>query len=403
MKNSKKTILFINESLACAGGEKSLLNLLSTLDYEKYDVSLQLFKYGCSWDKYVDSRVKILPPIPYTEFANLSLSRAFIFSIRHNRIKWLFSRLRYSISLRLNKGLLNIPKSCLYWKAQRSCFDKIDHNYDYIIAYAQGIPTFFVADKAPVSSKKLAWINATYLPDIELKPFIEQKYNKIDTIVAVSEGIKEIEANHFPTLLSKFVCFRDLINPETIHALSKEYIDLKKGMNRLTIMTLGRLSPGKGYDIAIEAAAFLKSKQIPFIWYILGIGELEEKLKQEVSKRNLTEFIKFLGVKENPYPYLKIADIYVQTSRYEGFGLAIAEARILNIPVVTTRFNNVFMQMIDGENGLITDLCGKSVGDAIIRLYRDSDLYCHIKSYLEKEKKGNLETIKNFYNILTRE
>lgn len=402
MKNTKKTILFINESLACAGGEKSLLNLLSTLDYEKYDVSLQLFKYGCSWDKYIDPRVNILPPIPYTEFTDLSLSKAILFAIRHNRFNWLFSRLRYSISLRLKKNLLNIPKSCLYWKAQHSCFGKINYNYDYIIAYAQGIPTFFVADKAPISSKKIAWINATYLPEKRLKPFIEKKYNEIDTVVAVSEGIKEIEANHFPSFNSKLACFRDLINPDTIQTLSKEDINLKKDTNRLTIITLGRLSSGKGYDIAIDAADYLKSKQIPFIWYILGVGELEEELKQEVSKRKLTEYIKFLGVKENPYPYLKMADIYVQTSRYEGFGLAIAEARILNIPVVTTRFNNVFMQMIEGENGLTTDLYGESVGDAIIKLYRDHDLYHHIKTYLEKEKKGNLESIKDFYEVINR-
>ena len=87
-------------------------------------------------------------------------------------------------------------------------------------------------------------------------------------------------------------------------------------------------------------------------------------------------------------------------SRLEGFGLAIAEARLLNIPVVATRFNTVYMQMVDEKNGLVTDLDGKSVAEGIIRLAKDKQLYQSIVEYLHHEPKGNLETIPQFYDLL---
>ena len=89
-----------------------------------------------------------------------------------------------------------------------------------------------------------------------------------------------------------------------------------------------------------------------------------------------------LGVKANPYPYIKNSDIYVQTSKYEGFGLAIAEARMLNIPVVTTRFDAVYNQMIDEKNGLVVDMNADAVCDGILRLINDTELRERIVQYL---------------------
>lgn len=300
----------------------------------------------------------------------------------------------------MGKRLFNIAKSCLYWRTQGSCFDKIRKNYDYVIAYAQGIPTFYVADKAPEGSRKLAWINVTYEPAEEYKAFISEKYSKIDVVNAVSETIKDIEGKCFPCIKSKLTVFRDPINPDVIHNLSQERIGIHKRTDQLTLVTLGRLTAQKGYDIAIDAAKILNHDGIDYIWYILGIGPLESELKAAITNVNLSNKVVFLGVKENPYPYLKLADIYVQTSRHEGFGIAIAEARLLNIPVVATRFNTVFMQMVDRKNGLVADMNGKAVAEAIEELYYNKDLYNSIKRYLVDEPKGNLEIIPQFYEIL---
>ncbi len=96
--------------------------------------------------------------------------------------------------------------------------------------------------------------------------------------------------------------------------------------------------------------------------------------------------------------YIKDADIYVQTSKFEGFGLAIAEARMLNTPVVTTEFDAVYNQMIQGKNGLVVKQDPLAVADAIELLLNDKDLYQEIQEFQKNEKKGNLEEIEKFRN-----
>lgn len=401
MASSKKKILFVNESLACAGGEKSLLSILSSLDYDKYDVDLQLFKYGNPWDKLVDPHVKILPPLPYAQFTGMPLLKAILYALRHRKLSWLKSRLAYSAALRKNKEAGNVTKSILYWKKQSKCFDNIAGKYDYVIGYAQGIPTFYVADKADPLSKKLAWVNATYLPPSPDKEYIEQKFSKINIINFVTEELAGIERKHWPSIENKSTAFPDLINPELITKMSKEEIDIKKDNSKTTIVTLGRLTLQKGYDMCIEAAKVLKDNNLNFIWYILGEGPYRVEMEQAIQNFGLNDNVKLLGVKTNPYPYLRLADIYVQASRREGFGLAIAEARLLNIPVVATRFNTVFNQMINRKNGIVVDMTGPSIAAAIMELCEDKDLYNSILAYLQTESKGNIEMVPQFYEILS--
>ena len=110
----------------------------------------------------------------------------------------------------------------------------------------------------------------------------------------------------------------------------------------------------------------------------------------------------FLGVTPNPYPYFKNCTLYVQTSRHEGYGLSIAEARLLNRPVVTTEFDAVWAQMVQGENGLVVPQDPVAVADAIERLLNDHLLYNHIVAYQQQEKKGNIEEIEKFYQLIEK-
>lgn len=115
----------------------------------------------------------------------------------------------------------------------------------------------------------------------------------------------------------------------------------------------------------------------------------------------MQEHFTLLGATANPYSYMRQCDIYVQTSRHEGFGLTIAEARILNRPVVCTNFEACSMQMIDGKNGLVTSFNPHDIADAIIRLAEDKKLYNDIQSFLVSEKKGNTEEISTFYSLIS--
>ena len=106
----------------------------------------------------------------------------------------------------------------------------------------------------------------------------------------------------------------------------------------------------------------------------VGEGEMRPAIEGRIRELGLDQNVHLLGLKENPYTYMANADIYVQTSSFEGFGMTIAEAKILQRPVVSTNFDIVHDQIIDRKNGLIAEMTPESVANCIIELSRDKRL-----------------------------
>ncbi|HTO15825.1 MAG TPA: glycosyltransferase [Edaphocola sp.] len=394
----KIKLLFVNESLTLAGGEKSLIALLSNLDPEKYEIDLQLFHYGGELDSFIPSYVNILPPLPYTSFANQGLYKSITNCYKKNHLKFLIAKLTYS--LRLRTGQFSHPeKAQLYWESVHKSFSKPKKVYDVAIAYAQGIPTFYVNEKIN-ALKKVAWINVNVKFSEKNKVFQENHYRKFDSIIAVSEFTHEHLKNLFPLLQNKYDTIYDIIDYQSIVKMSQEAIECynKDSFNILTVARLNKAQ--KGYDIVLEVCKILKEKNINFHWYAIGIGPYKTEMESYIKENQLEAYFTFLGTKKNPYPYFKNADLYVQTSRHEGFGLSIGEARLLNTPVVTTRFDTVFMQMVDGKNGLVTDINATAVADAIEKMMNDKNLYDSIVAYLKQEQKENKESAKKFDSLI---
>jgi glycosyltransferase involved in cell wall biosynthesis len=396
----KKNLLFVIDSLDCAGAEKSLVTLLSLIDSTSYNVDLMLFGHGGALQQLVPSYVNILEPLHYTKFTGMPLKKAIWYSTKNFNYDMLFSRLRYTVEIR-RKNYSNAQKARVFWQSVSHVIEENPKTYDIAISYAQGVPTFYVAEKVK-AAKKFAWVNVSYRLNEKEKEFQKGFYQQYDRIVAVSESAKEIFLETFPRFSDKVKVIYDINNPHLITDMANlEQNIYQDGFNGVRILTIGRFAHQKGYDIAIEACRLLKDKGVNFRWYALGKGPLESEIKELIKQKGLTEDFKLLGVKSNPYPYIKEADIYVQTSRFEGFGLAIAEARMLNTPVVTTKFDAVFNQMIDHKNGLVVEMNPNAVGDGVIKLIANQDLREGIKKYLSTEKKGNVEEIKKFYQLIS--
>ena len=392
-----KKILFVIDSLACAGAEKSLITLLSLIDYSKYEVDLQLFSYGGELENLLPKEVKLLEPFNYMKFTTLSLKKAIQEGIFKLKLKYLFSRLKFSFILRKGK-YDNKAKARLFWEINKNCIEETKKEYDIAIAYAQGVPTFYVADRVK-AKKKIAWINTSYHLERIEKQYQRNKYRKFNKIVLVSNSAKNIFKEVYPEFEEKLEIIYDINNPKIMEEMSNIGEKLPIG-NEIKILTIGRFAKGKAYDIALEACKILKDKGIKFKWYILGKGPLKEEIEQKIDELGLKEHFVLLGVTPNPYGYIKSADIYVQTSRFEGFGLAIAEARILNVPVVTTEFDAVYNQMVQRKNGIVTQMDAQSVADGIMELIENKELKNSIIEYLKKEKKGNLEEYKKFEKLI---
>lgn len=393
-----KTILFVIDSLHCAGAEKSLITLLSLIDYSKYEVDLQLFGYGGALERLLPKEVNLLKPLKYTSFCELSIKSAMIESIKSLNFTKFLARLRFTLVIR-KESYSNAQKARIFWQKVSNVIEKNDKEYDIAISYAQGIPTFYVADKIK-AKKKYAWVNVSYhLTGLE-KEFQKKYYEIYDKIIAVSDSTREIFNDVFPEYKNKMEVIYDINDPNFISKMSVIGESYNDNFDGLRILTVGRLANQKGYDIALEACRILKGKGINFRWYSLGIGPLKEEIEKYIYDNKLEDYFKLLGVKSNPYPYIRNCDIYVQTSKFEGFGLAIAEARMLNKPVVTTRFDAVYNQMVDRKNGLVVDMDAKGVSDGILELINNKELKNKIVEYLAREKKGNTEELDKFYELI---
>ncbi len=396
-----KRILFVIDSLNCAGAEKSLISLLNLIDYSKYNVDLQLFGYGGVLESLLPKDVNLLSPLDYTKFSSENLKNLFTEIKDVKTMRMLIARLKFSTNIRIKKSD-NIEKTRIFWGFIGRFIEENSNYYDVAISYSQGIPTFYVAEKIN-ANKKIAWVNTDYRLNSKEKIFQERYYNLYKNIIIVSDSSKEIFLETFPKYKEKTKVIYDINNYDFIKKMSlvnEEYIEKLNQFKGIKIITLARLTEEKRLDRVLNAAKRLKDTNIHFKWLILGEGKLENKLKLEIKKKNLKENIILLGLKINPYPYIKACDIYVQTSDLEGFGLAIAEARMLNKPVVTTRFDAVFNQMIHEKNGLVVDMNSEAVFNGIMRLINDESLRKNIIKYLENEKKGNVEEIDKFYKLI---
>lgn len=394
----KKSLLFVIDSLDIAGAEKSLVTLLNLLDYTKYEVDLQLFSYGNTLEQLVPHDVNILKPFEYTNFTNLNLKSAFVHTVTTSKYKMFSSRLKYSFNIRKGK-CGNKQKARIYWQSASKVIEENPKEYDVAISYAQGVPTFYVAEKIK-AKKKIAWVNVSYQLDEKEKRFQSKYYDKYNQIVVVSDSAKAVFMETFPNYANKISVQYDINNPEFIFNMAEIGTSYEDDFEGIKILTVGRLAHQKGYDVALEACQQLKKAGVHFKWYVLGKGPLQAEIEDKIKEMELTDHFILLGVKANPYPFYKHADIYVQTSRFEGFGIAIAEARMLNVPVVTTKFDAVYNQMIHEKNGLVVNRNADEVAEGIKKIIYDQGLRNNIVNYLRAEKKGNVEEIERFYQLI---
>lgn len=396
VKQNRIKIFFVIESLTLAGSEKSLIALLSNLDPELYEVDLQLFRYGGELEDFLPDYVRLLPPLPYNEFAKKTLIK----NVKSLKFRFLMAKLAYTFSLRMNKSRNVSDTATLYWKSVQSAFSIKETEYDIAIAYAQGAPTYYVIDKIKAKIK-ITWVNANVQFTKRNLLFEKGYYSRYNNIVAVSEINQHHFANIFPDLAEKICLIPDMLDFSSIHRMSDLYFP-KFEKNKFNILTVSRLEKGmKGLDITIETCRILRNKGVDFHWYILGKGSFQTEIQNFIKSHRLENYLTLLGTSPNPYPYFKAADLYVQTSRSESYGISIAEARLLNTPIVTTRFDTVFIQMVEGKNGIVTDINPDAVADGIIIMMNNKDLYNSIVEYLKQEPKENTETVKRFNTMVS--
>lgn len=373
----KKRLLFIIDSLGSGGAEKSLISLLPLIDYTRYDVDLIIFARGGVYEKYVPKEVKIIDYILYDDSFG-------------GKIKQIACHALLSTRFRLNKKRHGAE---IHWKTIHHVYKAYPKEYDVAIAYQQGVPTFFLATQVK-AKKKISWINADVFAAGYDMGYCRQFYDKMDAVVPVSQRLKDILSVKTPWMRDNLNCIYDIINPEVIRSLAQEKVNDMESMRdgEYNLLTVGRLTKPKNHLLAVDAAKILADEGISFKWYFVGEGAMRSSIEARINELGLGQHVVLLGFKENPYPYMARADVYVQTSSFEGFGLTIAEAKILHRPVVSTNFDVVHDQITEGENGLIAEMTPESVAQRIKELLQNEPLKNRIISNLQKENNATSTT-----------
>ena len=377
-----KKLLFVINSLTIGGSEKSLVSLLNLINYSKYSVDLLMLKRGEEFDKYIPNEVNILQPPKYYRYLYKYNSEVSI----KEKLKFILCRYKCSIGLRINGKILPLKNNQqIFYENQKNILDSLEKKYDFAISYAQGFPTYFVSDKVK-ANKKIAWINCDYIHTAYDKKLDKNYYKNIDKIIAVSESGKKSILEVDRDYRNKVEVIKDIVNPELIQNMSSYDIS-ELDESCFNILTVARLVKGyKGYDLAVKAAKILKNDGYNFKWYAVGDGHDRYEIEKIIKHYKLEENFILLGSKDNPYPYMKKCDLYVQPSRVEGFGLTVIEAKILKKLIVCTNFKTASELIVHNENGLIVKMDEVSIADGIKKYINDEKFKNKIYSTLLREK-----------------
>lgn len=392
----KKKVLFIINEMINGGGQRSLINLLEMMDYNRFEVDLLLFKEQGEFMDIIPEQVNLVATeknIQYLFMNNINII---------GKLKLLPVNLVHVIGTIFGKILSKsgYNKGQIRWKYfYKKIVPEMSKEYDVAISYLEGESLYYLVDKTK-AKKKISFIHTDYSKINADEKFDAYYFSKVDSVVGISRGCVEILKSIFPEYIDKIIFLPNLVSSKSIYKQSEMHYPREyRNESEVILLSIGRLTKLKGFNLAIEAAKLLKEKGIKFKWFILGDGELQSELEKQIEKLNVSDCVELLGVRNNPYPYIKNATIIVQTSMYEGKSMVLDEAKILNKPIVVTRYDTVSDQISDDE-GLIVDMNGDAIATGIEQMIQRRE---HYIQFLSKNEYGNQKLINEYYKVFNGE
>lgn len=394
----KKKILFMVINMNIGGTEKALLNMLSEIDTEKYDVTVLMleksggfFKDIPKWvniqylDYYNDIKDILNKPLHITALQQLKLGKV------TNFVKYLYLYFLSKISKERTSLFKYILKN----------YPNIELEYDLAVAYAGPMEfiSYFVANKIN-AKKKIQWIHFDITKIGFNCNFAIKLYNKFDKIFVVSNEAKDKLVKLIPSLNDKINVFYNIISSDMIQQMANKGESFYDNFNGIRILTVGRLSKEKGQDITIPVLSKLRKEGYNVRWYCIGEGNLRNECEKLIKKYNLENNYILLGSSSNPYAYMKDCDIYVQPSRYEGYCVTTVEAKCLNKLSIVTNVNGMGEQFKHMHNGLIAESSIDSLYESIKKILDNNKLKEIIEYNLSKEIINSDYEIEKLYSIM---
>lgn len=417
------------------GAEAALLGLLLSHDPAKADLDVFIYDHRGPSMKLVSDlasnynenenennhaeRIHLLPQVEAYSMLERPISEV----IKRGFWKVAIARLfgRYEAKRYSKNNIEGKDNSCGFTYQQRrtvKVLPKINPEVEYDLAISFLTPHYIALEKVR-AKKRLAWIHTDYT-NIFINREMELKmWSPFDYIASISEEVGNKFCEVFPTLRSKIIPIENIISPEFVRRRAEAPTDLtdfhrynniegitsESQKKELILLSIGRVCYQKNFDnvpymakVLIERLAF-SGESFGVHWYIIGPGEHAE-IDALSERLGVSDVVTFLGPTDNPYPYIKACDIYVQPSRYEGKSVTVREAQILCKPVVVTNYPTAPSQIKDGIDGVIVPMdnegCAKGIAEFILNKEKQNE----IVKFLKTHDYGNTSEIEKIYRLV---
>lgn len=371
-EDKKKKILIVAHHLTVGGVQKSLISALKAIDYGKYDVTLYLRKNRLDLLPLVDQNVHIIVNKDETHYYRKPVSVLLQIQIMLYKLVNQQNKVE-----KLKKQLADKIREMMMRNEQQNHFANV--HYDVAISYVQGYTTLFVADYINADKKVVFYQVSTD----ELHEVHEKTLPKYDKVVVEHEDIKVLMEEWYPETQGRVEIIENYVDSEIIHLQSKEHkVDTVPG--KVKICSCGRFAKVKGFDMAVKAANILKNNGVEFVWYMVGDGPERTQVEQLIEEYKLQDYVVLTGMQTNPYPYIASSDIYVQPSYEEALSIAILEAQILCMPIVTTKTVGGISMIRDGIDGVLVDINEDSLAEALEELINNVSKRENLREELRK-------------------
>lgn len=398
----KPRILITMHYMELGGAESALLGLLQSVDPARVDVDVFIYDHRGELMKYIPTnKVHLLPEVT----AYKMIERPFMECVKAGQFgvalgRFLAKQTVDKSPVPAGKDNIRIYTRVADWVEHFVPNIQPDVEYDLAISFL--MPHNYVIKKVR-AKKKLGWIHTDYSTvyvDVNRELPV---WGKLDYIASISEDAGKAFVETFPTLKDKIIPIENILSSTFIRQRAEEEnVSLDSNPSTIKLLTIGRFSYPKKMEEIPLICKRLVNEGLDVKWFIIGYGstEIERTVIENAEREGVSDNVILLGKKENPYPYIKACDIYVQPSRYEGKSITVREAQILCKPVIVTNYPTAASQIQDGVDGVIVplevDACAREMADFI----RNKEEQARVVEYLETHDYGNEREIEKIYQLV---
>lgn len=274
--------------------------------------------------------------------------------------------------------------------------------YDAVIGFSEGVPSLFVSMMS--HPNKIGWIHCDYASYMHFRNgrTEESVYRNLKSVVCVSEYTRSSFVKIYPSMNDKTYAIYNIIDDKMMMEKSREDIRVPYDNEYFSIVSVGRIDPVKRLSIIPELACKVENAGCKIRWYIIGPrgGDPTEyyNLKKYIHKYQVERTVVLLGEKTNPYPFIKQANLLVNTSISEACPYVINEAKILQTPVVCTDFGSAKEFIENGETGYYEPI--EKIADRIIWLVNNPEELVRLRTNLATFRNDNNAILNKIYSLI---